>query len=215
MPESDQAATALRTAILAIKNKHVSAAPDLGETGGQRYVSYFETDLGEQLVFVRVAGEDQGTLYMGDADWEPIPVKRHTEADLEARLRADLPTPDGDEKDRDGVLRMIRQHSNAFAPGVILSRLEIRWLALSWEASFQTESEDRDLQRLGRDFADKFWDDAYLKWPTSKEYLNHRATWMLMFGRFTVEEGLTEPQVFEVLQAAHERQDEIEEEKKR
>lgn len=63
--------------IFAARNRHVESCgkpPEIA-AGGARFTSYFENELGEQMIFVHEPGALAGVVYSGDCNWgKPITV---------------------------------------------------------------------------------------------------------------------------------------------
>lgn len=62
--------------ILTILNRHYEncgAPPELSTRDG-RYYGYFESESGDQWLFVYDNGTPEATLYGGDVDWKPYTI---------------------------------------------------------------------------------------------------------------------------------------------
>jgi hypothetical protein len=73
------------TFVLSVTNHHSEdcGLPPNINADGDRYVGYFESELGEQAVFVFDRDRKEGTLYLGDAGWDkPYPVRNGVAAGL-------------------------------------------------------------------------------------------------------------------------------------
>jgi hypothetical protein len=63
------------TPIFSVTNHHAEdcgAPPHIDDRTSKRYRGYFETEDGEQAIFVYDFGTRTGTLQMGDAGWEVV-----------------------------------------------------------------------------------------------------------------------------------------------
>jgi hypothetical protein len=200
--------------VLTIKNGHVDSATNLGvapnETG--RYVSYFETVLGEQMIFVREKDASTGTLWMGDAEWEPLEVRRHTPEEVDARILQTV-REDGKEREpdkEDWLFRTVRGKANELIEDVLLEGAELRWLRLCWTASSGMQGEeDVDWAAIGRRYAEDNFSSAFTEHPNSSHYKTMMQTWYLALGLHCGELGLTMQQMEPVVIGAMNRNAEL------
>ena len=75
---SDDGNPAAEQLVFTINNRHTAVCgtpPAIDGNVRGRYYGYFENEHGEQAIFVYEYGKEEGTLFLGDLNWEkPITV---------------------------------------------------------------------------------------------------------------------------------------------
>jgi len=59
--------------IFSVTNHHTESCgkpPQIDDSASDHYRGYFENEFGEQAIFIYDHTTREGTLYLGDADWE-------------------------------------------------------------------------------------------------------------------------------------------------
>lgn len=175
--------------LLTIENHHVDETPEL-VVGEADYVSYFQTEIGDQWVFVRRAGDAHGTVYGGDLGWEGEEVRPR---DL-ATVRKELAEKSG--LSVEAVEQMWAMMSpDPLVPNLVMDPPERAWLHLVWQQSCTAQEQDTALEALAQQLAAEAPADLLNKDPMTLKYRSAHQALALLVGRAAGMRGLSDAAV--------------------
>jgi hypothetical protein len=189
--------------ILTVRNRHVNKAPNFDQMIEETdYVSYFESELGDQWIFIRKRGADHAMVYGGDIAWEGVKVSEQTAEQIRETLEAEVP-----EVDRAKARRLVSQMMNMadpLVPGLVLNEPERTWLYDAWSTSTiacDVERErENDLDTISQRIAKRYALPALKKHPNTMDYRGAMAVIAVAVGREAGRRGMHEDAVSTLLE---------------
>jgi len=181
--------------ILTVRNQHVDRAPNFDqmiEKGD--YVSYFESEIGDQWIFIRKRGADHATVYGGDIGWEGVKVSEHTVEQMQEGLEAEIP-----EEERAKARRLVSHMmmmADPLVPGLILNEPERTWLYDAWWTSAFSCGVEREqenaLDMIARRIAERYALPALKKHPNTTDYRGAMSVVAVAVGREAGRRGMND-----------------------
>ena len=165
--------------ILTVRNQHVDSAPNFDQMIEEGdYVSYFESELGDQWIFIRKRGADHATVYGGDIAWEGVKVSEHTVEQMEERLEAEISEEDQAKARRLVSQIMVMGVADPLVPGLVLNEPERTWLYDAWwtstivcgDLSEGKRQQENALDMIAHRIAERYALPALKKHPNTMDY---------------------------------------------